>query len=221
VYAAVISDGYVCNISPQPLSRIEHPQEGLTMQKVDIAIVVIGALALLTTGLGIAFYDDVAGQDDYTVMQMTESYAGQDEAVGSTPTVFTFDAPNNTYGSEFDVTVTFTNQNPGVTGPVTVTGSLEGLDGSTTPCDGNAPLADGSVTFTCKSEGWIDMPESGKYTDEEAEATAPGGQVKLTITVTGPGTPLALGPQPTYDAAIEGNALVYHLVRETSDPEAI
>lgn len=191
------------------------------MQKVDIAIVVIGAVALLTTGLGIAFYDDVAGQDDYTVMQMTEAYAGQNGAVGSTPTVFTFDAPNNTYGSEFDITVTFTNQNPVITGTVTVSGAIEGLDGSSTTCEGNAALSAGSVTLTCAAEGWIDAPEAGKYTDEEAEATSPGGPVHLTLTVTGPGSPLPLGPQPSYSAAIEGNALVYHLAKESADPEAI
>lgn len=192
------------------------------MQKVDIAIAVIGAVALLTTGLGIAFYDEFSGQDDYTVALSETAYAEQGGAVGTTPTTFTFEAPNNTYGSSFEIVVAFTNQNPAITGTVTVTATLQGLKADqSVECNGSAQLSAGSLTLTCEDEGWVELPEDGKYSEEDAEATTPGGDVTLTVTVSGPGSPLPIGPNPTYAATINGDALTYALAKENADPEAI
>lgn len=189
------------------------------MQKVDIAIAVVGALALLTTGLGIAFYDDLAGQDDYVIVTGLTAYDQQGDPVSSTPTVFTFDAPNNTYGSTFDIGVSIGG--PGqqaFQGTATVTATIESFNGMVSEdCVGTGTGASGNVALTCAHDGWVEIPEDGTYSEPTSQA---GGPVKVTITVTYSGAAPVL-ENPTFTATVSGSAMTYAFTQETADPEAI
>lgn len=188
------------------------------MQKVDITIAVVGAVALLVTGIGIAFYD--ADETEFSILETTSAFAQQEKAVDGSPTEFTFTAPNNTYGAHFDVDVAFTAA-PGAQGSVTVTVVLEDINGNTQEFVGSAPVGDGSLTVEAHTMGWVEIPEDGTYSDDEkADATTAGGPVKVTVTATGGGGILPVGPATTFQATVTGDALVYQFGTDAPDLEA-
>ncbi len=190
------------------------------MEKVDIAIGVVGLVALLVTGLGVALYDD--GQTAYSVV-MTETDLGTmgPEAAAAAGTDFTFDAPNNTVGATFTVDVAASGQLVNPQGQVTVTIVLEGPDGSSTELVDTFTFSAGGASFTITNEApWAETPADfeGDADDVESMQVHWDEPITVSVYVDGPGaSPLPLPSDDTYTATVSGTAHTYTIIVDTPD----
>lgn len=192
------------------------------MEKVDIVIGVVGVLALVATGLGVALYDDAATS---YIAQETDMDLGSQgpEAADASGTFFEFDTPDNAFGATFEVTVTAS----GIANPqasVSVTLVIVGPENSTTETIETFAFGDGSATFTLTSEAaWMDMPEPfrGQDADVEAHTMTWSQPIELQVYVDGPGaSPIPIGGNDSYTAEVTGTAHTYEIVPELPEVEA-
>jgi hypothetical protein len=193
------------------------------MERVDILIGIVGVLALLATGLGIALYDD--GETAYVVRDATADLGSQGPATADTQgTEFAFELPDNALGATFEVTVTAGGQAP-TGGAVSVTLVVDEPDGTTSQNTFSFDYAQGSGTGTVTTEGaWTERPEDfrGDEADVEARTKAWPEGVVVTVFVDGP----CAGPLPlpvcfdTYEATVAGMADVYQITFAVPDVES-
>ncbi len=194
------------------------------MQKVDIAIGVLGAVALLATGLGIAFYDDINGLEHYHV-DMVETPLAQDaETVPAGGLTWPYAVPDNAYHLAGDIKVAWTADNPGLSGNVDVTVVITPPAGDATTLTETFAFADNEGTIAIAMPKWAEPPTEFTGGADDVDATTMTWDKALTIqiTITGPTGPLPGVSQddPTYTAALDG--AVWHgfaVVPETPEVE--
>lgn len=196
------------------------------MEKVDIIIGVVGIVALIATGLGVAFYDDINAIEDWQIQETEhEVTAGPESAEDGLERQFTFTTPQNATGASFEVTVTAESQNPAQQGDVTVQLTLTGPDGSEVTETFSFPFSDGSATFTIEALDWAETPDdfSGNEDDLATYTTEWDEDIVLDVVVDGPGTtdplPLPGVPGPTYTAEVAGTIHAYQAVLDLPDSE--
>lgn len=198
------------------------------MEKVDIVIGVVGIVALIATGLGVAFYDDINALEDWNIQDTEHSVtAGPEEAEDGLEREFSFTTPDNATGASFEVTITAESQNPAQQGDVTVRLTLTGPDGSQVEETYSFPFEDGSATFPIESLGWAEVPDgfSGNEDDLDSRSTSWDDDIVLEVIVDGPGTtdpvPLPGAPAPTYTAEVSGTIDAYQAVRDRPESEVV
>lgn len=194
------------------------------MQKVDIAIAALGAVALLATGLGIAFYEEINGLEEYTV-NVSEQQTFEDS--GDVPAgglEWTFDAPENTFHAGGELTIAWTATNPALSGDVDVTVTVTGPDGTVDELTETFDFADNEGVVSLDLSAWAEVPETFAGTQDDVEERTINWDDPLTIeiSITGPQGPLPI-PQddPTYTADLAGYWHTYTMSREIPDVENI
>ncbi len=195
------------------------------MQKVDVAIVLVGAAALVATLLGVLTYDD--GQHDFSFNTSTTELSAMDArnvVANGEPVVFEWTGlPDNStaangtvtiaysgtalVGGEFKVAVTLTGPNNSTftTEPVTITISPGPADGSR-----DIPV----------SLAWAEVPESFRGTHDEADGYAMEILKPLTISVGIEGDAGPLVGDITFSASASASVTTYHVVEALPDPQA-
>lgn len=192
------------------------------MQRVDILIGIVGVVALLATGLGIALYDD--GETNYVVRDADAGLGSQGPVAADTSgTAFSFDLPDNAFQATFEVTVTAGGQAP-TGGAVSVTIVVDEPDGSSTQNTFSFDYSAGSGSGSVTTEGdWIERPQDfrGDQSDVDGHRTSWPEGITVTVYVDGP----CAGPLPlpvcldTYEATVSGTAATYEIAPEIPDVE--
>lgn len=198
------------------------------MEKVDIVIGVVGIVALVATGLGVAFYDDINGIEEWHIRTYETDLESQSQTgVGDMEEVdFLWDTPRNATGAVLDVTVTVQPGTPLDSGSVTVTLRLQGPgDVDLVSAVDSFDIADGSATFSITGMDWTETPEDfeGNDADKEDRIRDWDEPFTLAVIVDGPDalTPLPGFPAATFDVEVSGTATVYEAVPDIPDIEVI
>ncbi len=177
------------------------------MEKVDIAIAAVGAFALLATGLGVAFYDDLNNLNDYTVeASMVDFTAGGDVPGGVAS--FDVDVPENMYHAIMDVTVNFASQNPAASCTINVLVRAIAPDGTEVVETSDFEFSSGAGVVHIETEKFGEEPEDFKGTADDKAAKTLTWDAPLTVELeiqdTGCGAPVLGVGGATYTADIAG-----------------
>lgn len=194
------------------------------MQKVDIAIGALGAVALLATGLGIAFYEDINGLEDFHVtVHEDQTFEKASETVPAGGLEWTFDAPENTFQAGGELTIAWTDTNPGLDGDVDVTVTVTGPDGTTVDTlTETFQYSSNSGTVSLDLTGWAEVPNgfTGTEDDVEDKTITWGHPLTIEVSITGPQGPLPIpNDDPTYTAELDGYWHTYSIHRDIPDVE--
>ncbi len=192
------------------------------MEKVDIAIAVVGAVALLATGLGVAFYDDINGLTEYTIESQVVDASGSGS--GSSATI-ELDVPDNMYHLMGDITVAFSSPNPAASCTINVDITVTAPTGESVAFEGSGGIGDGSVTVPVESVKFGDAPEdfSGDADDKEANTLSWDEPVTIVVNSqdTGCGAPvLGVGGVTYGNVDFAGEWHGYSIEGEDPEPEA-
>lgn len=158
------------------------------MQKVDIALGVLGAVALLATGLGIAFYDDINGLEHYHV-DMVETPLNQDaETVPSGGLTWMYDVPDNAYHLAGGIALSWSADNPTLSGDVDVTVVITPPVGDATTLTQTFDFGDNEGTVVIDMAKWAEPPAefTGGADDVEDTRITWDEQLTIEITISGP-----------------------------------
>lgn len=195
------------------------------MEKVDILIGVVGLVALIATGLGVALYDD--GAHDYVIGSDTLAVTAGPEPVDAAGFSFEFVAPDNAYGADLSVRIVASGQaNP--TDTVTVTINIlppEGSDAQPTTGMESFSFADvqAGVDIAVMADDWVELPKAFRGDDAEVDAktTMWGGPYTVEVFVDAPGTnPLSLVQLgDSYTAEVSGDTLLYTIAPDRPETE--
>ncbi|MGB0652458.1 MAG: hypothetical protein ACPGQL_04595 [Thermoplasmatota archaeon] len=191
------------------------------MQKVDIAIAVVGVVAVVATLVGIATYED--GANHYTFPETTVALAEQTGDVGASPVAFQWEVPANAIGASFTVVVDGTGQAiAGGSGTINVL--LTGPDGSTETATGAISFGPGAgsaqATITIENT-WGMAPEELDGTQADADAKSISWDMPIIVEVSAeaPSGPLA-GNGFAFTATLSGEATAFEAVQDTPDAES-
>ncbi len=192
------------------------------MQKVDVAIVLVGAAALVATLLGVLTYDD--GQHDYVFTTTTTGLDGQGPSalpVNGVPALFEWTGlPTN--ATEANATVEITWAGTALTG-----GTYQAAATFYTPAGaqvGSQPTsftilpgpAEGSVSIDIAAMwGQVPAPFRGSSEDLAEFALNWTLPLKLDVALEGPGSPLA--GQITFEVTAVGAVSHYEAILDVKD----
>ncbi len=200
------------------------------MEKVDIAIAVLGVVALVSTGLGIGLYED--GNVSYTVTTSNDQAISiPAENVPTGGLTWEEDVPMNGY----DATGTITIDWSGTTAPDQsfAAGSTVDVVVTVTAPDGSVQeLPPQSFAYTDKSgtidfnvDSWLEVPSNfdGDAQDLAEREVTWNSPLFIDIVIQGPQGPIPGQPQddPVYTAAFDGNWQTYSISQDTPDLETV
>ncbi len=196
------------------------------MQKVDVAIVLVGAAALVATLLGVLTYDD--GEHDYSFATTTTDLAPTDPAdlaVNGAAVTFEWDAlPANATSATVTIEVAWSgNVLPG--GDYTATAVVHGRNGTEVTSSplvlsvspGPNGAGNGSVSVDIS---WADVPEDIHGTADDAAARAVNltGPLSVTVSLEGPNN--LLPGQLAFTTKATANVTSFTAVQQLPDAQA-
>lgn len=192
------------------------------MQKVDLAIGILGFVALTATALGVVFADDIAGLQDYAFEESFVTIGSSaDTPVGSNGVEFTFDlddTPNATMG-KFTFAFTENGRSQLTDGDASYTITITGPEGTMDTFEGSFS---GNEDVVVDTSAWAETPETQGLTEANKDSLSFTWMEDVTITVSvdAPGSQIPLGgASPTYSVTVSGEALVFEAVPATPDVE--
>lgn len=200
------------------------------MQKVDIVIGVVGALALVATVVGVLLFDSGEAEYGYAFSE-ADAYNEQERPVSQ---AFEWPTPQNATGATFTVEVICSGGQALAGGDGSITVEITGPDNTTYTSEPESFTIDPGMTcdsssvhtFSVNYTWMTDLPDHFHGTAEEKEAQAKvwDADTVVRITVTSPNDPSSGLPLPgqalSYSAKVSGTATVFHLQTELADPQA-
>lgn len=102
------------------------------MEKIDTIIGVVGFVAIAATVLGVIFYEELAGEEDYKISLQTETLDNQQMVVNGAGTDFFFALPDNATEAHVTIQLSCTDGQALDPATVTLTGEAFGPDDNST-----------------------------------------------------------------------------------------
>lgn len=199
------------------------------MQKVDLAIIGLGVVALAATVLGVVFFDELQGDDDIAFPEASSDLPTRGpEALASGAVAFEWDAPDNATGAELEVTVRLADGSIVVTGgEATVRVVLHGPDGSTaayvneTWSIGPGAQPGEQTTVTINST-WLRPPASVKGDFDMVDETRTWSEpIHLEVRVEAPSATALPVEQYNFDAEATGSVDTYRAQIQRDEPRGL